>query len=275
MRRITMAVALAAAASALCTVAVSAMAREFTASRLPKPFSEAEPGKTRGFGIGATELGDEVRNQELKFGAFRMFCAVRTNGNTIPEGAISWSTSPIFATEVRFEKCLTKATYGGFTAGTPTSFNVNPETKKSEPVKFVYHVNGFLELGSGEVESEVEVGSGTTSFSIAGKICKIVWPRQTVPAKAAVKPEEVFSAVTYSNHEVAVEEKKLKQFPSGFKTKLVIHNNFKTMAWHYEEGQCLGEGGFEEGAKQTEAKTGVYKGLLEEEVGNGNLGFRE
>jgi hypothetical protein len=265
--------AVAACALALAVASGPAMAGQFTASRMPKPLSEAEPGKTKGVGVGSTTLGGEERNQELRFGVFHIFCAAKTSAKTVAEGAIPWATSLVFATEVKFEKCLTKTGFEGFIGGTKTRFNVNPETNKVEPVKFVYHVNGVVELGTGEVESEVEVGSGSASFSILGKICKINWPRQTVPAKAVKKPEEEFSAAAYSTKEVPVEEKFFKKFPSGFQKRLVIANEFKGMEWHYEEGQCVGEGGFEEGVKKEEGKSATYKGSLEEELIGGNLGF--
>jgi hypothetical protein len=265
--------AVAVCALALALTAAPTLANQFTASRQPKPLSEAEPGKTKGVGVGSTALGGEERNQELRFGVFHIFCSAKTFGKTIGEGAVSWALSPIFATEVKFEKCLTKTSFEGFIAGTKTRFNVNPETNKTEPVKFVYHYRGFVELGSGETEAEVEVGSGDATFQIAGKVCKIDWPRQTVPANALKKPEEVFSTAVYSNKYVPVEEKFLKKFPSGFQQRLVIANEFKGMEWHYEEGQCLGEGGFEEGVKKEEGKSATYKGSLEEEVIGGNLGF--
>ncbi len=264
----------AACALALAAVATPAMANEFVASRLPKPLSEAEPGRTKGVGIGSTTLGGEERGQELKFGeAFDIFCSARTNGKTVEEGAVSWPTSLTFATEVKFEKCLTKTDFPGFTAGLKTRFNVNPETNRTEPVKFVYHYNGFVELGSGETASEVEVGSGAASFSVGGKICKISWPSQTVPAKAVIKPEDAYSTATYSNKEVAVPANQVKKFPSGSQKRLVIANDFSGMEWFYEEGQCLGEGGFEKGAKKEEGTSASYKGALEEEIIGGNLSF--
>jgi hypothetical protein len=274
MRRLKTAAGMVATIGALAAGAAPALATtQFTASRLPKPLSEAEPGKTRGRGVGSTELGGEERSQELKFGVFYIVCAAKTSGKTIDEGAVSWATSLTFSTEVKFEKCLTRTDFNGFLAGIKTTFNVNPETKKSEPVKFVYHVNGFVQLGAGETESEVEVGSGNASFSIAGKICKIDWPRQTVPAKAVKKPEEPYSAAVYTSENVPVEEKEIRKFPSLLQTKLLIANEFKDMEWSFEEGQCLGEGGFEEGAKQEAGKTGLFKGSFEEEIASGNLGF--
>jgi len=270
-----MALGLAVAVCAFSLAVGPALAHNFTASRLPKPLSEAEPGKTKGIGIASEGLEAE-RNQFLKFGPFEIFCTATTHANTIAEGAVSWTTHQTFSTEVKFAKCLTKIKFGsGFVGGLATSFNVNPETKKAEPIKFVYHVNGFAEIGTGETVSEVEVGSGEANFKISGKICKINWPAQTVPAVAEKKPEEEFSAAVYSNNFVPVEESlaNQKKFPSGFQQKLVITNAFKNMLWKLEEGQCKGEGGFEEEAKAQEGKTGVYKGALEETLNGGNLGF--
>jgi len=273
MRNFRFAVGLAAIA---CTfiVTTSAMASNFTASRLPKPLSESEPGKTKGFGIASENLEAE-RNQAFKFGPFEIVCTAVAHAYTIPEGAVSWSTHQTFSTLIKYNKCLTKAHFGSFVAGLNTAFNVNPETKKQEPLKYVYHVNGFAETGTGETFSEVEVGSGDATFRISGKTCKIVWPAQTVPATAIKKPEGEFSSAVYSNNFVPVEETptNLKKFPSGFQQRLIIEHNFKAMEWKFEDGQCLGEGGFEEEAKATEGKTATYKGAVEEQVVGGNLGF--
>lgn len=273
MKNLKMAVGLAATVGALAASVAPAPAAQFVASRLPKPLSEEAVGKTKGLGVGSTELGGEERNQEFHFGQYHIYCSAKTFGKTIAEGAVSWPTSPIFATMVKFEKCLTKIDVEGVFEGLATKFNWNPEIKKTEPIKFVYHVNGFAELGTGEPESEIEVGSGTASLAISGKICDIAWPRQTVPAKAIKDPEEIFSAASYSDTQVPVVETQLKKFPSGLQTRLLIANEFKGMLWKYEEGQCLGEGGFETIAKKTTAKTGTYNGSLEEQIEGGNLGF--
>jgi hypothetical protein len=92
-----------------------------------------------------------------------------------------------------------------------------------------------------------------------------------VPAVAEKKPEGEYSAAVYSNLEHPVEIS--KRFPSGFQKRLVIANEFKGMKYTYEEGQCLGEGGFEEEFKGAEARTGFYKGTFEEWIEGGNLGF--
>ncbi|HVR05494.1 MAG TPA: hypothetical protein VMS02_05590 [Solirubrobacteraceae bacterium] len=272
MRRIKIATLL--ALCALGIVVAQAAAAQFTASRLPKPLSESEPGTTKGLGIGSTVLGGTERNQELKFGPFHIYCAAKATGKTIAEGAVSWAGSQTFSTELTFQKCLTKADFEGYVTGIKTAFNLNAE-KKTQPIKFVYHVNGVVDLGSGETESEVEVGSGAASFTVGGKVCKIDWPRQVVPAKSVKAPEATYSAATYSTNDVPVTEKQLKQYPSGFRQKLVIANEFKGMEWSFEEGQCLGEGGFEEASKREEGKTAIYRGSLEEELKGGNLGFEE
>jgi len=265
----------AAIAVCYCAAAVPALAQEFTASRLPKELSEAEPGKTHGSGIESPGLETE-RNQKLNFGPFEILCAAHTYGNTIGQGAVSWESNSTFSTEVRFTKCLTKAHFGAFVAGLHTSFNVNPETKKAEPIKFVYHHNGFAEIGTGETESEVEIESGAANFSItSGKVCKIEWPSQTVPTKAIKHPEEPFSAAVYSTAFVPVPESQFKKFPNNNheQEKLVIANEFKAMEWVFVGGQCVGEGGFEEAAKNESGKTAKYKGTFEITLNGGNLGF--
>jgi hypothetical protein len=273
MRNFRFAVGLAAIACTFC-VTTSALAQNFIASREPKPLSEAEPGRTKGAGIASEGLELE-RNQMFKFGPFEIVCTAVAHANTIAEGAVSWEESQTFSTLIKYNKCLTKAHFGSFVAGLNTSFNFNEETKKQEPLKYVYHVNGFAETGSGETFSEVELGTGDATFKISGKVCKISWPAQTVPATAIAKPEGEFSSAVYSNNFVPVEPTalNLKKFPSGEQERLVILHNFKAMEWHFESGQCLGEGGFEQEAKTTEGKTAIYKGAIEEQIIGGNLGF--
>lgn len=260
-------------AAMLCMIAVMvapALAAEFTASKLPSTCSEAEPCRTKGKGTGEVDEKHPEFTQKFVIGAFTIECKKAVSyAKTPAEGAFTGTKSSIFATEVKFTNCLTEAKFGPFTGGLKTSFNAG------HPVKFVYHTNGFAELGSGETEQAVEIGGTETSFKIAGKICTLALPPQTVPVGAVKKPEGEFSAATYSNEEVAVSEKLLKRFPSGVQNKLVIANKFKGMKFHYESGQCTGEGGFEEEAKTQEGHSATYTGTLEEEVPGGNLGFVE
>lgn len=260
----------AATACACAAFAAPAMAaEEFVASRLPMECTELSPCKQAGHGVGTSEIGGSERPERLIFGAFEIVCAAKTTAKTINEGAISWETNETLAFEIKFTKCKTvlKAKLG-FNAAITTSFN------EGKPMKIVYHINGFGEFGTGPTETEVEVGGAEASFKISGKICKIDWPAQTVPTKAIKEPEGEFSAAVYANKEVEVEEAKYKKFPSHFQQRLLIANEFKGMSWSYEEGQCTGEGGFEEEAKKVEGKTGQWLGSLEQEVVAGNLGVQ-
>jgi hypothetical protein len=251
-----------------CAVAASpALAKEFEASRLPKECSEELPCKTHGVGIGEVSTIDSRAVARFKFGGFEILCRkVVTKAKEISEGAISWETNETLSMEVKFGECGVplKAGSGGFVRQA-TSFN------GGLPVKFVYHQNGFSELGSGETTSEVEVGGETTTFKVGNGACTIGWPAQTVPAIAEKKPESEYSSAVYSNTEVAVPETQLKKFPSGFQKRLLIANAFKGMKYEYIEGQCKGEGGFETEFKGAEAKTGLLEGTFEEQVIGGNL----
>jgi len=248
--------------------ATPALAKEFVTSRLPKECSTELPCKTKGFGVGSVDENHPEYTQKFKFGGFTILCKkATTKAKTPAEGAPTWSSSQTFATEVKFSTCGTEAKFGTNTGLLKTTFN------GGLPIKFLWHVNGFAEIGSEETETEVEVGGGTSTFTIAGKICKIGWPAQTGPAVAEKKPGGEYSAAVYSNNEFPVEESKLKRFPSGFQKRLIIANEFKGMKYVYEEGQCMGEGGFEEEFKGAESRTGLFVGTFEEYVEGGNLGF--
>lgn len=267
MRHLRMTIGFAAVVCACAVFSAPAFAKEFTASRVLTPCSEAEPCKTKGKGIGAPDEKHPEYTQQFKFGSFTIECKTAVSKAKVPaEGAIAWVTSLTLSTEVKFGGCKTLAKFNGWTGAIGTKFN------GGAPVKFVYHINGFVEEGSGETESEVEVGGAASSFKIGGKICTISWPAQTVPIAAIKKPEGEFTAAVYSNNTVPVPVS--KKFPSGLQEKLVIANVFKGMEWSYEEGQCVGEGGFEEEAPKTEAKSGFFKGTFEEEVVGGNLAFK-
>jgi hypothetical protein len=249
-------------------MAVPALAAEFTASKLPKTCSEAEPCRTKGKGTGEIDEKHPEYTQKFQIGAFTIECKKAISyAKTPAEGAFTTTKSSTFSTEVKFMECLTEAKFGAFTGGLRTTFNAG------HPVKFVYHTNGFAELGSGETEQAVEIGGAETTFKVAGGICTVALPPQTVPIGAIKKPEGEYSAAEYSNEETEVSEKLIKRFPSGFQNKLVIANKFKGMKYHYEGGQCAGEGGFEEEAKTQEGHSATYTGTLEEEVPGGNLGF--
>jgi len=261
MRQFRIAIVLAVVASVCATTAATAMGEKvFRATRLPKPISEVEPGKTTGNG-----LAEGPRSQAFEFGPFKIACE-----KAHATGIVNKETFKDFAIQIKFGKCLTEANFNGtskFIGGLRTSFN------EGKAIGFVYHINKFAEVGEAPEGTEVKISGGEANFKISGKICKINWPSQTVPAKAEKEPEGEFSAAVYSNEEVP--NAFPKKFPSGFQTKLLIANEFKGMSYEFEEGQCVGEGGFEEEAKKTEGKTGKYIGTLREEVVGGNLEVAE
>src|SRR5579862_6436350 len=192
-----------ATACACAALAAPAMAaEEFVASRLPMECSEASVCTTQGHAVGGEF------SQVIKLGVFEIKCNAKTKALTVGEGAITWESNSTFATEIKFTKCLTVAKYGSLVTGTKTNFNEN------KPMKIVYHINGFAEFGTGETVTEVELGGAEASFKIAGKVCKINWPAQTVPAVAEKKPEGEYSAVTYSNNFVGVPQSEHNKFPS-------------------------------------------------------------
>jgi len=254
MRRLRIAIVLAVAACICATTAATAMGQKvFRATRLPKPIAEVEPGKTIGRAVGV---------QAFKFGPFKIKCEV-ANGT----GIVDKETFKDFSTQIKFGKCLTEAKFGTFTGGLKTNFN------ERKAIGFVYHINGFAEIGNAPEGTEVKITGGAATIKISGKICNIFWPSQTVPAKAVKDPEGEFSAAVYSNQDFANES--LTKFPSGFQRKLNIANEFKGMEYELEEGQCVGEGGFEEEVEKTEGKTATYTGTIREEVKAGNLEVAE
>ena len=263
MRRLRIAIVLAVATCICATTAATAMGEKvFRATRLPTPISEAAPGKTVGNGV---PKEGNPRAQAFQFGPFKIACE-----KAHATGIVNKETFKDFSIQIKFGKCLTEATFNGtskFIGGLRTSFN------EGKAIGFVYHINNFAEVGEAPEGTEVTISGGEANFKISGKICKINWPSQTVPAKAEKEPEGEFSAAVYSNEEVP--NAFPKKFPSGFQTKLLIANEFKGMSYEFEEGQCVGEGGFEEEAKKTEGKTGKYIGTLREEVGGGNLEVAE
>ena len=265
MRQFKIAIVLALAASVCATTAATAMGEKvkvFQATRLPKPINEVEPGKTTGNGV---PKEGSPRAQAFEFGPFKIACE-----KAHATGIVNKETFKDFAIQIKFGKCLTEAVFNGtskFLGGLRTSFN------EGKPIGFVYHINKFAEVGEAPEGTEVKISGGEANFKISGKICKINWPSQTVPAKAEKEPAGEFSSAVYSNQEFA--NAYPKKFPSGFQTKLNIANEFKGMRYEFEEGQCVGEGGFEEEAKKTEGKTGKYTGTLLEEVVGGNLEIAE
>ena len=77
---------------------------------------------------------------------------------------------------------------------------------------------------------QVEISPG--KVKIGAGICTMSWGGQTIISRENI-PAATFAPVGAS---------------------LVFHNKFRGIEWEYQEGQCVGEKGFEEEATKTEGK---------------------
>jgi hypothetical protein len=213
----------------------------FKASREGPAYSPAEPGTLKGL---ATSV------QEFNFGGMLVNCPKATI-----KGQLTWEFSKTLANEVRFLRCSTILKGGpGKELLIATAFKT--------PWAFVFHANGFAEVGT-EFEGEVEISGGEIEMKISGVRgkCVIGIPPQTIPVAAIKKPEGEYSASEYGTEGFPRPNAK-KLFPSGEQTRLTIANEFKGVKWEVVEG-C-------ETFTITHG-TGRYIGSLEEQVVNGNL----
>jgi len=236
--------------------ASAALAGEFTASRNPNPCSEAEPCPTNGKGVGTADPEHPGFSQEFQFGSFNVLCQIgHPYAKTAAEGAPTWSTSTSFTTQVKFAKCLTVAKFSpSFEGGIPTSVN------RGKPMVFTYLPNA---PGKGEGVGQVIISAGNAK--IGSGICTFIWGGQTVYSKTE-EPVATF--------ETKLEPVKISaQYPTGIRESLVFNNAFRGIQWEYEEGQCVGEKGFEEEATKTEGKGATYFGSFKTGVKGGNLGY--
>lgn len=241
MKRVKAAIGLAIGICVLAIVAAPVSAHEFTASAFNKTF----PLKTKGEGTGT---------QLFKLGRVEFECGVAK-----AKGVVSESPAPLLKVSVKYTECESHTKFYG-----QASY---PKIHFRNRVEYLYHQNGFAEIGAGgEIESPT-IGSGPIEIVIAQTGgCKLLWPAQTVPFKAEIKPEEEYSAVLFSSKEVTAEN--LKKFPTGFQQKLVITNELKNMAYEIEPiGLC-------EGWEKTEGKIGLDTGGLELETIGGDLSFQ-
>jgi len=243
MRHLRITFGLALAACAFAVAAAPALAKPvFKAWSSEKVYSETEPGTVRGV---------STTVQEFNFDGMIVKCP-----KALIKGQVAWTFSKTLANRVKFVKCSTIAHEGsGKELLLATTFKT--------PVDFVFHANGFAEVGT-EFEGEVEISGGEVEMSVSGVRgkCVIGWPAQTIPVKAIKHPEEEFSAAEYSVNPVPRPGSK-KLFPSGFQNKLRIDNEFKGLHWEVVEG-C-------ERFTVTKGGSAKYNGGLEDEVIKGNL----
>ena len=237
----------------LCVFALpasSALAGEFKATRTSEPCSVTVPCPTNGKGFGTADPEHEGFSQEFQFGAFNVLCkGAHPYAKTAAEGAPTWTMSQSFTTQIKFTKCLTVAHFSSqFEGGIPTSVN------RGKPMEFTYLPNA---PGKG-APGQVIISAG--SAKIGSGICTFSWGGQTIYSKSGLP------AATF--------ETTLKKQPmTGLHEYLVVHNSFRGIEWEYEEGQCVGEKGFEEEATKTEGKSATYFGAYLTGINGGNLSY--
>jgi hypothetical protein len=188
-------------------------------------------------------------------------------------GKVEQESSETFFQNIVFSHCFAqvKLEKSGF---------VGRQKVNSFTLGLEFHSNKSAVLGQGE-ESEVKV---VTPSSISVKIgkfpCTVIIPSQTVPSKAARKPEAEYEAATY---ETEKEPANIKKFPSGFQEKLDIEMEFNKVKSYLVPNPpgCEDQGG----APIDEEEGSPYKGdaeygkghmeleLEEITIKHGNLGF--
>jgi hypothetical protein len=246
MRHIRTGLALAVATCAFVVMTTPALAHEFVASKA---------GKTHGV---------EESEQSFRFGPFIINCQKAS-----AKGQVAGGASATYATSIKFSKCLTTAHIGSHSIFLPTKFLT--------PLAIEYHANGFVETGSElETEGSAKLAGGSAELKVkSGRTeenekseCVISWEEQTIPLKAAKKPEEEYSAATYEPG--AIPHAVTKSFPDGLQHYVVFSNEFKSI--HYTlEGEPCEEWGREEGS---EGFSGRYTGSFPQFLGGGNLSFQ-
>jgi hypothetical protein len=247
MRHVKLGLGFASAVCALAIAAAPALAHEFTASKTGKV------------------TGKSTTEQNFKFGPFKITCE-----KTKAKGAIAAGSTSTLTTAVKYGECTTEVKFGTKAAHVPTHFLT--------PLAIAYHASGFVETGSEteEVEGEAVLAGGEAEIKVYTGVlpgeheksrCTILWPEQTIPLRAAKKPEGEYSSATYSN--VATPNSSLRKFPDGFQHSISIANAFKGIKYEFEGEPCE-EWGKEEGS---EGGAGTYFGTFPEVLGGGNLEF--
>ncbi len=229
MRNLRRTVVAAAAFCSLAVVVTPAMAGEFVSS--------GGPSKGKG------------EEQHINLGPFHITCKklAATGGETTP------LSSPTYTTSLNFKECSTEARI----SGNPIAL----KTKFVTPLVVEYHANGFVEVGS-ELEegSQATLKGGAIEVKVNYVKCVITIPEQTIPRQAEKKPEGTYTEASYSNESYTYRK-------STF-NKLLIANEWTTIAFEYGEGQCS-----EFATSEQEKRAGHYTGEVLEQVPHGNLEY--
>jgi len=271
MRRLRIAVALAAAACFVGALASPAFAKvekpkaffgEFFANRpIGPPITPGTPAlaKTKEGELGELYLGSE------NGGPFSFSCDHLTS-----QANVTSEHSETFLTEVKFAKCsATRRLKGGLEEHIAAKFGKGFEME--------FHANGSAVLGKSESTTSIVKGT-QIEVKIHGGTCKIIIPEQSVPTHGAENPEKEFESAEYETEEETTEH--LKFFPNGIQDRLDVAWELSKLEFDIPvapNSPC--EYSKEPGGKFNPEKKvvefpGYFEGELEEiQIKKGNIGF--
>jgi hypothetical protein len=285
MRRVRVLIGCAISVFAFAAMAAPALAKKeapkaqfgkFIASLPGSTISEATPATASGHG--EVLEGPRGPGIELAGGALIISKCTKALSGT---GKVVSEKSETFLQKVTFKNCYAQSYTG-------KNKEIISETKLGAfTLAFEFHSNQSAVIGESEA-SEVKIKENSTVvIPVPSKksACKVTIPAQTIPTKAATKPEREYEAAFYATEKEFVEgKKKLERFPRGFQEKLDVETEFsKVETWIKPGEHCIYTKG-EEGNFDKEEGTPAFgyvvyaKGILDIEIEeitikNGNIGF--
>jgi hypothetical protein len=244
-------------------------------------FASKEPvtfGKFVATATGSTKGHGEV--SEMRLGPYRFTGKNLGNGMGFgpvcekelkSKGEVMAGESNTFQQDVKFSKCYSTRKSGTSEEAVSFAFTLD----------MVFHSNGSAEAGGEGTEVEI---TKTSAVKVKGSksSCELLIPAQTVPVKAATKPEDEYEAASYETEEEPTEGKgKIAKF-GPIRKRLDIEMAFKKIKVfeqlnpakgctneHLEEGAT-----FNEETDQVEYHNGALEAELEEiSLNDGNISF--
>jgi hypothetical protein len=285
MRRVRVLIGCAVSVFAFAAMAAPALAKKeapkvqfgkFIASLPGGTISEATPASDTGHG--EVLEGPKGPGIELAGGALTISNCTKALAGT---GKVVSERSDTFLENVTFKNCYAQSFTG-------KNKEIISETKlPTFKVAIEFHSNQSGVIGESET-GEVKIKENSTIvIPVPNKKspCEVTIPAQTIPTKAATKPEREYESAFYLTEKETVEGKhKLEKFPRGFYELLDVETEFsKVETWVKPGEHCIYTKG-EEGAFDKEEGTpafgyvvyaqGYFDIEIEEiHIKNGNLGF--
>ncbi|HTA34523.1 MAG TPA: hypothetical protein VK721_13980 [Solirubrobacteraceae bacterium] len=249
---------------------------KFIASLPGTTISEATPATATGHG--EVLEGPKGPGIELAGGALTISKCTKELSGT---GKVVSEKSETFLQNVTFKDCYAQSFTG-------KNKEIISETKlPTFKLAIEFHSNQSAVAGESET-GEVKIKENSTVvIPVPSKKspCAVTIPAQTIPTKAATKPEREYESAFYATETETVEgKKKLERFPRGFYELLDVETEFsKVETWVKPGEHCLYTKG-EEGSFDKEEGTPAFGYVVyaqgyffieieEIKIKNGNLGF--